>query len=139
MGQYGQCRVYDVSVSGPVSGVLVMCPVASLRLQYVFVGAGDKAADQAHLAKRRAAIAVRRRFLRSQHEEREFFGGAGITAVLCGPAGPADDVLKIVRHGMGAFATELRRALGIRKALVSDGAKVEVVRCAGGLLDLAFE
>lgn len=62
-----------------------------------------------------------------------------ITTILTRPARPAECILEIVCHGMGALSTELRGALVVGKIRIVHTSKVEVGRRARGMMDLTFE
>jgi hypothetical protein len=66
-------------------------------------------------------------------------GLVAITAILTGPARPAEHFLELIRHGVGSFASKLGRTLGGGEILVAHVTKIEVGRRACWVLDLAFE
>lgn len=62
-----------------------------------------------------------------------------ITAILCGPVGPAECLVEPVCHGVSALTLELRWALSIGKRLITQRSEIEVMRLGRRMVNLAFE
>jgi hypothetical protein len=131
--------MYDVRITSLLATLPKSKQVRDSRFEYVFIGACYKAANQAHLAERRAAIAIQDRFFDSQHGEQGLLGLVAITAILTGPAGPAKHLLKLIRHGVSTLASEMRRTLGTREILITHTTKIKVGSGGRRVLNLTLE
>lgn len=110
-----------------------------VRFENLFMRACDKTAAQIHVSKRGTTVAIERRVLIAQHRQTMCIYVSTSTAILSGPVGPAECLVKTICHGVSALSLELRWTLSIRKRLVTQCSEIEVMRLGRRMVNLAFE